>query len=40
MGKEAEEVFQRTKAARKLPQRHTKLPKRRVDTRLKFTDPW
>ena len=39
-GKEAEDVFQKTKTAGRLPLRNQKLKKRRVDTRLRITDPW
>ena len=39
-GKEADEIFQATKTAGRLPLQNQKLRKRRVDTRLRITDPW
>ena len=39
-GRTAEEHFQRAKVSGRMPDRTTKQRKRKVDERLKATDPW
>ena len=39
-GRKAERALQRMKQTHGLPNRSQKQPKRKVETRLKITDPW